>query len=319
MCSPASFETAYVQRASPTEPIVVTCASCDVERVLAEHLARREVDEPLDRVARRERGLEHVVRPDHVHAHRPDRALEDGVDAGDAGAVDDVGRAARRRSVRSRRRGRRPGRTWKFGCSARVVPPSVSRWRLSTATISFVVDEPARERRADEAGAARDDDSLAGQRHAASLGEEGRYLGGMRGSHRVLASLPCSRSPCRRPRRRRGDVPEDHVLVDGRDAQAGRRGRCAASPRAEPSRARPSHAASSPPAAAKLFAPVPRSAVCTEIYGGPRPRASSASSRGSRSGRRSTAQTAATSSAGTGLARGFCRPSGVSQVTLSRR
>ena len=27
MCSPASFETAYVQRASPTEPIVVTCPS----------------------------------------------------------------------------------------------------------------------------------------------------------------------------------------------------------------------------------------------------------------------------------------------------
>ena len=26
MCSPASFETAYVQRASPTEPIVVTLA-----------------------------------------------------------------------------------------------------------------------------------------------------------------------------------------------------------------------------------------------------------------------------------------------------
>ena len=27
MCSPASLETAYVQRASPTEPIVVTCPS----------------------------------------------------------------------------------------------------------------------------------------------------------------------------------------------------------------------------------------------------------------------------------------------------
>ena len=27
MCSPASFETAYVQRASPTEPIVVTLPS----------------------------------------------------------------------------------------------------------------------------------------------------------------------------------------------------------------------------------------------------------------------------------------------------
>ena len=51
MCSPASFETAYVQRASPTEPIVETWPSLDVERVRAEDLARREVDEPLERVA----------------------------------------------------------------------------------------------------------------------------------------------------------------------------------------------------------------------------------------------------------------------------
>ena len=27
MCSPASFETAYVQRASPTDPVVVTLVS----------------------------------------------------------------------------------------------------------------------------------------------------------------------------------------------------------------------------------------------------------------------------------------------------
>ena len=39
--------------------------------------------------------LEHVVRADQVDAHRPDRALEHGVDAGDRGAVDDVRRALR--------------------------------------------------------------------------------------------------------------------------------------------------------------------------------------------------------------------------------
>ena len=50
---------------------------------------------PLERVLRRERRLEHVVGADHVHAHRPHRALEHGVDAGDRGAVDDVRRAAR--------------------------------------------------------------------------------------------------------------------------------------------------------------------------------------------------------------------------------
>ena len=52
----------------------------------------------------------------------------------------------------------------------RVVPSSVpgeaSRWRLSTASTSFVVDEPSRKRRADEAGAAGDEDALARQWHA---------------------------------------------------------------------------------------------------------------------------------------------------------
>ena len=67
----------------------------DVERVLAEHLARRELDQPLERVVRRERGLERVVGADQVDAHRPHRAREHGVDAGDRGAVDEVRRAAR--------------------------------------------------------------------------------------------------------------------------------------------------------------------------------------------------------------------------------
>ena len=93
MCSPASFETAYVQRASPTEPIVVDVAFVHVVRVRAEDLARREVDEALERVQRRDAGLEHVVRADHVHAHRAHRALEHGVDARDRCAVDDVRRA----------------------------------------------------------------------------------------------------------------------------------------------------------------------------------------------------------------------------------
>ncbi len=44
---------------------------------------------------RRERGLEHVVRADHVHAHRAHGALEHRVDAGDRRAVDDVRRALR--------------------------------------------------------------------------------------------------------------------------------------------------------------------------------------------------------------------------------
>ena len=70
-------------------------ALLDAEGVRAEDLARREVDEALERVERADRRLEHVVGADHVHAHRPHRALEHGVDAGDRRAVDDVRRAAR--------------------------------------------------------------------------------------------------------------------------------------------------------------------------------------------------------------------------------
>ena len=70
-------------------------ALADVVGVGAEDLAGREVDEALERVERRERGLERVVGADHVHAHRAHRALEHRLDAGDRGAVDEVRRAAR--------------------------------------------------------------------------------------------------------------------------------------------------------------------------------------------------------------------------------
>ena len=66
----------------------------DAEGVGAEDLAGRELDQPLDGVLRRERRLERVVGADQVDAHRAHGALEHGVDAGDRGGVDDVGRAA---------------------------------------------------------------------------------------------------------------------------------------------------------------------------------------------------------------------------------
>ena len=71
-------------------------ALLDVQRVRAEDLAGREVDEALERRERRERGLERVVGADHVDAHRAHRAREHGVDAGDRRAVDEVRRALRR-------------------------------------------------------------------------------------------------------------------------------------------------------------------------------------------------------------------------------
>jgi hypothetical protein len=57
----------------------------------------------------------------------------------------------------------------KFGWSASSVCDSASRWRLSTATISFRSTKLARERRADEARAAGDDHAFALERHRASL------------------------------------------------------------------------------------------------------------------------------------------------------
>jgi hypothetical protein len=65
-----------------------------VERVLPEHLAGGEVHQALDRVAGGLRRLEHVVRADDVDPHRPHGAGQHRVDAGDAGAVDDVRRTA---------------------------------------------------------------------------------------------------------------------------------------------------------------------------------------------------------------------------------
>jgi len=62
-------------------------AFADVERVRAEDLARREVDEPFERRFGRERRFERVIRTDHVDAHGSHRALANRVDAGDRGAM----------------------------------------------------------------------------------------------------------------------------------------------------------------------------------------------------------------------------------------
>ena len=74
-----------------------------VEGVLAEHLARRELHEALERVERRRGRLEDVVGADHVDAHRPDGALQHGVDPGDPCGVDDVRAALDERGVRPAR------------------------------------------------------------------------------------------------------------------------------------------------------------------------------------------------------------------------
>jgi hypothetical protein len=125
MCSPASFETAYVQRASPTDP-----------------------------------SLEDVVRPDDVHAHRPHRALEHGVDAGDRRAVDDV-----RGPLRQLRHRLGVEDVDLVEREVRVLAEIGAREGVPVEVVDrddlVLVDEPAPERRRDEARAARDEDSLA--------------------------------------------------------------------------------------------------------------------------------------------------------------
>ena len=135
------------------------------ERLRAEDLARREVDDPLEGVLRRQPGLEGVERADHVHAHRPHRALADGVDASDGGAVGDV-RGASCRGPKGvgvedvALLEREVGVLRELGARQRVPVEVVVGDDL------VVVDEPARDRGADEPGPAGDQDPLARQSHA---------------------------------------------------------------------------------------------------------------------------------------------------------
>ena len=136
----------------------------DVERVLPEHLAGRELDEPLEGAQRRERRLERVVRADDVHAHRPDGAGEHGVDAGDPRRVDDV-RAARGEL-------REPLRVEHVSldeAEVRMLGQLGSRERVAVEVVHgddlVGVDEPRGERRADEPRPAGDEHPLSRQRH----------------------------------------------------------------------------------------------------------------------------------------------------------
>ena len=215
----------------------------DVVGVGAEHLARREVDEPLERPVRRERRLERVVGADHVHPHRPHRALEHRLDAGDRGAVDEVRRAVRELHQLHPRRGRPPGGASKFGCSARSVPVSASRCRLSTATIAVALDELPGERRRDEAGAAGDEDPLTLE-HAGEA-----YVRPVRAGAGPGAGPPRARRPRPGATRAGGPAPPARTAPAasrawGRRAaaRAPGRGRRAARPRARRTRGRPAAA-----------------------------------------------------------------------------
>ena len=136
MCSPASFETAYVQRASPTEPIDVTWASWTLNAYcpktsLVENSTIRSIVSfvasaassalyvpiTFTRIVRT--GLESTVSTPAIPA-----ACTTCVQP----AKSSVRRSGSRTSPCARR---------KFGCAASSVPESASRWRLSTAITSF--------------------------------------------------------------------------------------------------------------------------------------------------------------------------------------
>ena len=221
-----------------------------------------------------------------------------------AAAVHDVRRTCERPRRGRARRARRPGRS-----EVRMVCERRAAERVAVEVVDgddlVLVDEPARERRPDESGAARDDDALSRQSHAASLDAVSCALhGGSTLGHAraVLLALALSRA-------RRGCVASGWDVGDDIAARS-RTGRTRPSrPTADavgPSAADPPRGSLARPAractrlaagGAKLFAPSRRRIVCTEIYGGPQ-QAASWERRRQRSGRRSRGRTAATSSAG---------------------
>ena len=183
---------------------------------------------------RRERRLEHVVRADHVHAHRPHGALEHRVHAGDRRAVDDVRRAGERSPRAASASSTSP-------CDereVRVVGERRAAERVAVEVVDgddlVVVDEPPRERRADESRAAGDDDALSAQSHAGeSMTARSRATLGACAESPSSRSASSHSSPARRVhgghvgRRRR------FASATGRTAPAPsptRSGRCGASP-----------------------------------------------------------------------------------------
>ena len=135
-----------------------------------------------------------------------------------------------------------------------------------------LLDEAARERRPDEARAARDDDSLPRQSHAASLD------GALRATLSSDARSRSSRARAVRARDMRvtpgRDVVDDRAACQllgglGESTARCRENAASATRRVAPSPVRPGRVRVSTPVRARLFAPVSPKAVCTEIYGGP--------------------------------------------------
>ena len=254
-------------------------ALLDVERVLAEHLARRELDEALERVARRDGRLERVVGADHVHPHRAHRAREHGVDARDPGGVDDVG-ASRGELGEPVEIEDVPldeaevGMPDELGARERVAVQVVDSNHLVRG------HELLRERRPDEAGAARDQDALTRQWHARIV-DAGRHAGRDRrgavdrrvvgATSRMRRSRSAAPSRCSPGRVPRGARDDGAPITYARTRRVPRAGPLDASLR--PGRGNASAAGGRVPraGAARLarVQPAAPDAACAELYGGP--------------------------------------------------
>src|SRR5919198_828615 len=136
MCSPASFETAYVQRASPTEPVEVRCPSrtlyaCGPKTSLVEKSTSRS---SVSRVASAASSTLYVpIRLTRIVLTGLSRTVSTPAMAA-AGTMCVAPRASSRTASASRTS---PWTKVSLGCSASSVPESASRWRLSSATISL--------------------------------------------------------------------------------------------------------------------------------------------------------------------------------------
>src|SRR5919197_3342575 len=136
MCSPASFETAYVQRASPTEPVAVICPSrtlyaCGPKTSLVEKSTSRS---SVCRVASAASSTLYVpIRFTRIVRTGLSRTVSTPAIAA-AWTMWVAPRASSRTASAS---STSPWTKVRFGCSASSVPESASRWRLSSATISL--------------------------------------------------------------------------------------------------------------------------------------------------------------------------------------
>ena len=170
----------------------------------------------------------------------------------------------------------------KFGCSASAVPPSESRCRLSTATISFVVDEPPRERRPDEPRAARDHDRAfrsvpRGESSGASIAFDPPLTAprSTLGRCALVLTIAVLVRRARGVLHRIGWVDDGDLATvtyweDGADANPTGSGRSAATPpRGSLPRPGPRVPAARGRRDEALRADLAEDVVCTEIYGGP--------------------------------------------------